>query len=349
MHYSLIEQNLKTLLACQKIKLVTKQGGGNSVVFCIEADNKTWAVKSYPPYAPNQRDRLAAELQVYTFLNQNQVPFVPLLKNYSESDRLLIISWIDGEIPRDYSKSDIEQAIQFIHAINRLNTSSDALQLPLAAEACLSLTTLISQIERRFERLKPFAEEEKDLGEFLFKSFRPILEQCQQKAIKGYHANGINPDMDLPQENRSLIPADFGFHNTIRDKEGKLFFFDFDYFGWDDPVKLLADILWHPKMPLSKQQKQQFVMGISDVYNADPLFLSRFYYTLPLFGLRWVLILLNEFIPAFWQNRQHADAFKDLAHNQAEAKKIQLNRAKELLLNVKQIGSSYEVTAATSI
>ncbi|MDR3491435.1 MAG: aminoglycoside phosphotransferase family protein [Gammaproteobacteria bacterium] len=325
---------LKKILACDNIQTLTKSGGGNSVVFCVEADGKKWAVKSYPPYAPAQRDRLAAELEVYQFLNHQHVPAVPLLKTYSETERWLVMSWIDGVVPRDdYSESDIDQALQFIRDIARLNSLPEAAHLPLAAEACLSLNVLLSQIERRLENLIALSENEPDLNKFLMKDYYPVFKKFKQQAIDGYVENDVCPDSELPLAKRSLIPADFGFHNTIRDSSGKLYFFDFDYFGWDDPVKLLADILWHPKMILTLQQNEKFIQGLSEIYNTDQFFLSRFYYTLPLFGLRWALILLNEFVPHFWLNRQYANVHQ----NQAEAKQTQLKRAKELLTYVQQL------------
>ncbi len=336
---------LCALLSCQEIRILSKQGGGNSVVFCIKAATKKWALKSYPPYAPNQRDRLAAEWMVYQFLNRHAIPSVPTIKNHSELERWLIIDWVEGEVPTTYSKQDIDQAIIFLQHIHTLNALSDAADLPQAAEACLSLTDIIHQIQRRLQNLKAIAKTEPDLAYFLTNTFQPVFEHYQEQALEGYSANHLDPIAALPQTKRSLIPADFGFHNTIRDSSGKLYFFDFDYFGWDDPVKLLADIIWHPKMKLSNAAQQQFIHGITDIYRADPTFSIRFQYTKPLFGLRWVLILLNEFIPAFWQNRQHAGAFK----NQFEAKQSQLNFAKELILHLQPMETPYESTLATSI
>lgn len=336
---------LRTLLDCQNLNIIAKQGGGNSKVYCAEADGKKWAVKSYPPYAPNQRDRLATECLVYQFLNQQHIPSVPFLKGYSTTERWLIIDWISGEIPNQYTSSDIDQAITFLGNIAKLNTSPEAIALPLAAEPCISLEVLLNQIKQRFQRLMTLPEKEPELTDFLINQFQPVFEKCEQLALQGYYKNTISPSSELAQAKRSLIPADFGFHNSLRNPEGQLYFFDFDYFGWDDPVKLLADILWHPKMNLSDAQKKQFVKGIASVYHADSLFLARFYYTWSLFGLRWVLILLNEFIPAFWQNRQHANANQ----NQVEAKCTQLARAKELLITVQQMGCPYEITHTTII
>jgi hypothetical protein len=99
----------------------------------------------------------------------------------------------------------------------------------------------------------------------------------------------------LPQTSRSLIAADFGFHNTIRDQTGKLYFFDFDYFGWDDPVKLTADFLLHPAMKLSQSDKARFRHGMAEAVADDPGFRARLDRHLPIYRIRWALILLNAF------------------------------------------------------
>lgn len=320
---------LKTLLQCEHIEVLTTAAGGNSKVFCVNADGKKWAIKSYPPYAPNQRDRLAAESTAYAFLNQHQVPSVPNYKLSCPIERMLVIDWIDGEIPTNDSitTNDIDQAVIFIKEIAKLNNSSFAVNLVPAAEACLSLNIILSQIEKRLERLQQHTAGEIELNDFLQQKFIPLFARLKQQAILGYQQHGISPETELAPAFQSLIPADFGFHNSLRDAKGKLHFFDFDYFGWDDPVKLLADILWHPKMSLDVTQQKQFIDGIADVYPHDKHFITRFNYTFPLYGLRWALILLNEFIPAFWQNRQHAAVHADFT----SAKLRQLKLANELI------------------
>ncbi len=352
MPYSNIEQqrkiiltNVKDMLGRDDVSILSQNGGGNSVVYCVQVGDVKYAVKSYPPYAPGKRDRLAAEVKVYQFLNEHKVESVPHLIQFHDEHRLLMMDWIDGEVPLTYSLNDVEQAINFIDAISHLNTLSEARHLPMAAEACLSLSIIINQVSSRLQRLQSAADAEPELAAFLTNEFVPVFMASQERARDGYRAAKLNPDAELTYKKQSLIPADFGFHNTIRDSNGNLHFFDFDYFGWDDPVKLLADILWHPKMMLTDQQKQRFIGGIANVYQTDTTFLTRFQYTLELFGLRWTLIFLNEFLPEFWQNRQHAAVHA----SQAEAKINQLKRARATLQTVQNIGSQYDIISETSI
>ncbi len=333
----------KSLLAADDIRISERKGGGNSVVFCVELNGQKCAVKSYPPFAPGKRDRLAAEAMVYQFLNEHHVQSVPKLIKYNTDSRLLVMEWIEGDIPETYNQPEIEQAITFIESIANLNKLPESKKLPMAAEACLSLEIILNQVKARLTRLQSVADTE--LQQFLNNEFKPVLIECEQRAIEGYRVAHMSVDAQLPFEKRSLIPADFGFHNSILDDSGKLHFFDFDYFGWDDPVKLLVDILWHPKMTLTDAQQQRFISGIADVYRADNTFLARFKHTRALFGLRWTLIFLNEFLPEFWQNRQHAAVHL----SQADAKVKQLKRARATLQQVQKIGSQYDIISETSI
>ena len=72
-------------------------------------------------------------------------------------------------------------------------------------------------------------------------------------------------------------------------------FLDFEYFGLDDPVKLLADTLWHPGMTLKTSQKLLLAKKFSVLFSEDVKFLDRLNACWPLYGLRWCLILLNAF------------------------------------------------------
>ena len=88
-------------------------------------------------------------------------------------------------------------------------------------------------------------------------------------------------------------------------------FLDFEYFGWDDPVKLTADILLHPGQKLGLPLWRRFRDAAVGVYGDDRSFATRLAAFYPLFGLRWVLILLNEFIPERW----HQESWRPAAES----------------------------------
>ena len=49
-----------------------------------------------------------------------------------------------------------------------------------------------------------------------------------------YSENSSKNDDIFYQEYKCISPSDFGFHNSIIDREGNINFVDFEYSGWDD-------------------------------------------------------------------------------------------------------------------
>jgi hypothetical protein len=74
----------------------------------------------------------------------------------------------------------------------------------------------------------------------------------------GYAKHQLPFDTPVEERWRSLCPPDFGFHNALRRASGELVFIDFDYFGWDDSVKVTCDFLLHPGMRLFRDVEAAF-------------------------------------------------------------------------------------------
>jgi hypothetical protein len=109
-------------------------------------------------------------------------------------------------------------------------------------------------------------------------------------------ASSCVKDAAVAPEHRTLSPSDFGFHNALRRPDGRLVFVDFEYFGWDDPVKLVCDFLWHPGMTLDETIGRRFADGARRIFAADPDFEPRLARNFALYGLRWSLIVLNDYL-----------------------------------------------------
>ena len=108
---------------------------------------------------------------------------------------------------------------------------------------------------------------------------------------------GTSWDAPLPRASQTLSPSDFGFHNAIRRPGGTLAFVDFEYFGWDDPAKTIVDFLLHPGMAIPEPFKHQFAAGMLAAFGDVPGIGARSRIVYPLFGLKWCLIVLNDFLP----------------------------------------------------
>jgi len=301
-------------------------GGRNSRIYHVRSGAKEFALKQYPSRADDPRDRLSIEVGALTLMERYHIDVVPRVAGVDRKLGFALLSWIDGAPVTAISGGDVEAAAHFLSAIHALRTTPWAKEQPSAAEACFSGAEIERQIVARLERLQALSGED-DLGRFLGHTVGPAFEREIVKAKTTMKAAGLDFAANLPQEWRSLVPSDFGFHNSLRRSDGSLAFVDFEYFGWDDPVKLSADIMLHPGKPLVPAQVTHFRRLAVELYGADPSFAVRLGAYLPLFGLRWVLILLNEFIPERWQRRVLAGA----RQNWADAKAAQLALASEFL------------------
>lgn len=307
----MLEQEVSHLFARPVASIVHWGGGGNSRIFQVQdADGRLYALKSYPPLTLDPRDRLGTEYAALDFLSCNSNVSVPRPVSMDREKLLAVYEWIDGSRPTP-SERVIDAMLDFIRAVYRLHGNSQARQISLASECCLSGADILRQVRNRLDRLKQQSEE-MELQEFLAKAVEPML------------AGMEFPDVRLPDALRCLSPGDFGAHNMLI-KGAEVSFVDMEYFGWDDPVKQVCDVIWHPGMGLTNDLAQRFLVGARLVYGlADDGFAERVKSFFPAYGLRWTMILLNEFLPERWALRVHAGGG---SHSQAKAKQLAKARA----------------------
>lgn len=299
--------------------------GRNSRVYRVRAGQKCFALKHYPPQETHTRDRLGVELRALDLMHRGGVAAVPRVVAGDPEHGYALLEWIDGEPVSAPDEADIDAAAGFLAQVHALRGVPAAREQPLAAEACLSGGEIVAQIERRIARLGELAADEPALGAFLAADIRPLLASIAAWAAAAYAEHGLAFGREIDEAARTLCPSDFGFHNALCTPAGHLVFIDFDYFGWDDPAKLVSDFLLHPGMALPEALKRRFAAAAIGLYGADPMFSTRLRVLYPLFGLRWCLILLNEFLPERWALRVHAGARSEWD----DAKRRQLDRARD--------------------
>jgi hypothetical protein len=285
--------------------------GGNNRVYRLDTDAARYACKWYPPLAGDPRDRLAAEFGALRFFAAAGIEATPRAIAADAERRCAIYEWIEGRavVP---GAAPLGAMLDLLARLHRARGEADAAQLPAAAEAVTSRAELEAQIGRRLDRLQAVAPAEPALARFLAGPVRQLAERIRA-------GSGADPGSG----GRTLSPADFGTHNMLERPGGRFAFIDFEYFGWDDPVSLVCDVLWHPAMQLSEPLAGQFLAGVADIYGDDASYAKRLHARFPAFGLRWALIVLNEYLPAHWERRRQAGAPDDWT----AAKSRQLERA----------------------
>ncbi len=307
------------------------QQGGNSSVYRLSCeDGGRYALKQYPPLSVDPRNRLGVEFGALRFLRDSGETQVPVPVVELNGHNAGVYQWIEGVPPRRYTAADIGDAVSFLDRLHSLTATPGAQRLAYASEAALSYQQIKQQLHERWKRLADHAHSNTALQSFLLQHYTPRAQQILDYLDTAVAKSGVFT-APTPREKLTLSPSDFGFHNAIKRLDAGLVYVDFEYFGWDDPAKLIADFLWHPGMKLAGELKQQFVRGVVPLYRDDELSV-RLKILYPLSGLRWCLIMLNEFLPDGRAKRQHSGKLKE--EYEADMQSAQLSKAEHTLAQV---------------
>lgn len=332
-----LRSQIAITLKDNNLRIARHASGRNSRIYKVDSSNHSYALKEYFSPKTDTRDRQSTEFSSFMFCSRLQIAPKPIHKNTAQNWSLF--SWIPGNqiLPDDVSESIIDQLVENFFKL--LNAPRSKQAFNPASEACFSLNALEQNLLKRIECLssvKVESENHNELNSFLSYKIKPFMYKSLSEAHSQLIELGQSPSSILPPSERILSPSDFGFHNAILSENGKLTMLDFEYFGWDDPAKTLCDFWLHPSEAmqfshaLKKRFQEKFLETITPLH---PTLKERFLLLFPLYGIKWCLILLNEFIQSNLKRRQFA---RDNYYNKTETEKIQLHKANALLSKICQ-------------
>ena len=326
------------MLGCAVIAVDRLYGGRNSQVFKLTCnDSAHYALKIYARDSFLGRDRLGTEVLSLKFLWDNDVRCVPWPVVADDRRGYAIYEYIEGTkiLPEDVTEREIDSAVQFLEDLNELTEKEDSNRLPPASEAQFSTRGIVENIRLRLEMLgavRGGGPQYHEFREFLTNDFTPLFDDVANWCKSRLNESKMPFDWELPQDSRILSPSDFGFHNALK-RGDETVFLDFEYFGWDDPAKTISDFLLHPAMMLDREMKQRFVCQMLRHFDDLEQLANRLSAMYPLFGLKWCLILLNEFIPESLHRLEFASGS---APDIIELQRAQLEKAVDLLARVQR-------------
>lgn len=307
-------------------------GGANNRVFILEAANGVALLKAYFRHPEDPRDRLGTEWAFSQFAWNHGVRALPQPLARDNELGLALFEYVTGRPPRseEIDANAIDQAMNFFVDLNRDRDLPDAIALPNASEACFRLQEHLYLVSKRVERLEELPVNS-DIDE-------AALELVENRLVPAWAAIGEGVSQqarieklslsELPaQTERCLSPSDFGYHNAIRENDGRLRFVDFEYSGWDDPSKLICDFFCQPAVPAPVLEFERFAEAIADCMPSPGWHMARARLLFPVYRLKWSCIVLNDFLPTGGRRRQFSGSIEE----QDQRKIRQLEKARSLL------------------
>ena len=307
-------------------KISTIKNKGNSYLYKIVLENNyNYLYKKYFNEKLFNHSRLNAEKKTYDYLNKYKIQKNNFPLYFNTELNFALIEWYDGKKIKFMNNSYLEEFILFIKKINT-NKISKIKYFDNASASCFSYSNIKEQIYFRLNNINKFAENNKELSFFLNNDIKFFLNRILVDSKLNWPTKS-NKLLDISK--RILSPSDFGLHNALV-MSNKLKFFDFEYFGWDDPAKLICDFILHPSMSLSIDQKKYWIKSLINYFYKDTYLIHRIKNSYFLYGVIWCLIILN----IYTNNKFNL--------NTNEYKKLQKQRLYKSITLLKYLSSEYK-------
>ncbi len=307
------------------------KNGGNSGVYKLNFKHKkSLILKIYS--VEGNRNSLNTEFNSLKFLQDLGIHNIPnpVLKN--EALGIAFYNCIEGIKITEYSEHDIDSCIKFIHRINHLKNkfNVNTNYISNASDACFSAIEIEKHIEKRLSLFISPKNNNLKLNLFLNNEYNPIWKKILSY-IKLNWNSSIDFNEDISQDDKILSPSDFGFHNALKNNKNVIYFLDFEYFGWDDPLKLACDFYIHPGMNLNKHLGMYWIKNFFENFNQSHF--KRFQLIKFLYWMTWPLITLNDFRDDVWLRRRLSLNYQV---NRQDILTFQLNKSRNLLIQINE-------------
>ncbi len=324
-----------------EFEVIPIKKGGNNRAWIVKTKYKKYFLKQYFTSKYDTRDRFGNEISFSMFAWKQGIRNIAAPIAADKTKLLGLFSYIEGRQPlkTDISDNMLKLALKFVEDLNLNITEIRCQTLSNASEACFTLSDHFDNVRKRINQLKNIDMDygdhiDRDAKQFVMDVLSPKWEKTKSETKEKIMTLQLDLIKNINQYEMIISPSDFGFHNTILTKQKKLFFVDFEYAGWDNPVKLICDFFCQPEIPVPINHFKWFAKNILNISIKDPEKISQFFhlalYLLPLYRLKWCCIILNDFIPVDRDRRNFS------LYN-LDRRRIQLSKA------VNYIQKSYKI------
>jgi hypothetical protein len=290
-----------------------RAAGGNNRIYVVDTDRDRMIAKRYFQSAQDRRDRRQAEWAFLQYAERLGLGCVPRPIASDATLGITIFEHIEGRRPvaSDIGDPQLREATGFFLALNGADRHTLASDVGDASEACFSLADHLALVEQRVARLAAIAPstpaDREAVG--LVGDLRQHWERVRRAVESG---QGDSLAVALAPAQRCVSPSDFGFHNALIRPDGSLCFLDFEYAGWDDPAKTVADFFCQPAVPVDTRHFDEFLRTAVSYTGDGQALQARTRALLPVIQIKWCCIMLNQFIPDAAKRRSFANPEVDM-------------------------------------
>lgn len=332
-------------------KIEEIKGGRNNICLKVSAGRKLVLAKKYFVHKEDPRNRLGAEFSMLSFLWSNGVRCIPEPLDEDRETLIGFYEFVEGTKPSadEISGEDVKRLATLLGDMWRLRSRPGATVLPPGSDASFAFQDYVNCVRGRMESIVHCAGtgcESLSFREFVEKRLTPVFEELMRYIERRAEEHGLDQAAELTLEKRTLSPADHGFHNVIRRKDGSLVFIDFEYAGWDDPAQMICNACLQPEVPIPSQFLNSFLKDVFKSVDGDEALVARLRLAYPLLAFKWCLIMLNEFLPVSDERRRFAGTEPETRRTeQLKKAERQLRRVEDCMKGKSVFGGLAQMSA----
>lgn len=303
--------------------------GQNNGVFALEESRGKKLVAKF--YQRDDRARLDREYRANAFLSANAFCVArPILRN--DDHNFGVYSFENGDAKRvdEITAYDIDALADFLVRLQRFTPSTITETFPRAVGAMVNMQEVIDDNTRRIASFRD-AITQGTMHPLVVALLNdvPFLDDIA-RMTDTMIAQSKNTTWHILPEDQRLSPVDFGFHNALFRNDAPPVILDLEYFGWDDPLHVVADFVTHDQtLGLSKGLRDRFIQKYCDGVQLSKSEFDRLHELIQLTEIKWIAIYLTSLTPKYLAARSFAapDSFDAERYIQEQVKKIEARKA----------------------
>lgn len=293
--------------------------GGNNRVWKLVADLQEYVLKQYFVSGEDNRNRLFSEFNFLECIWRKGIRNVPEPVFCDLHDHMALYGYIEGKRIGigGIEKRHIIKAMDFIEAVNASKISvTDPLaeKIGMASDFSLKIEEYVTSVDKRINRVQSIKGEDKVSRGAIGFANENLIPRWGKIKTETVRFKGEYPV--LSEKDMILSPSDFGFHNAVTGENEEIYFMDFEYAGWDDPVKLICDFFCQPEIPVPLTYMDYCINRMAGIAQAYFDLRGKIRLLMPLFRIKWCCIMLNDFLTNDSRRRQFAFFREDRRENQ---------------------------------